>query len=606
MSLLAWFRRLPSQPLQTALIIFGLIWLVYATSFFNTFIWDDEQFIVRNIYTTSLGYLPEIFTTNTIAGAGETSDYYRPLTTLSFTLDRLIWGLRPFGFHLTNAVLHAGAGVALWYFLKKLGLGQWPALATALLFGLHPIQAESVAYINSRGDSLYAFWLLISLIGFLYLFDTKPWLISVGDRTWKISRPVMVGLTVGGFVAAVLSKEIAVAGLGIFPALWLIKMGQSSLLLAIKRSAAALALLVASVVSYLTLRLTILNFSNSLNFYGQETDYTRHLGIRLLTFTRVLWTYFQILLVPYPLHMERTSPIITSLASPWWLLIIGLGLAIVAAGYWEWRSQRSWWIWFGAWWFSCFLVPVSGIVPINGLIYEHWLYLPLIGFFLVLWGGLKLLVPTATKLRFSVLLLVVGTALVMYVILTLRQIWLWRAPIPFYSYTLQFAQTARLYNNLAMAYADAGQSDQAIAVYKQALEIEPMYPQIHYNLARSYLEIGEIEAAEAEFMTAKDISGGNFEFATIALIDLYRQEKNYSAALPLIEAMADQYPDDIQLLLTHGEALFSLDRSREAEIVWQRAYQRSGFNQQVLTVIGQLKGPAQPKQDQQPARLQTQ
>ena len=106
---------------------------VYFSSLFNHFVWDDEQFIYRNQYVASFD-VSHIFSTNTIAGAGETSNYYRPITTLSFAWDYLFWGLNPIGYHLTNTLLHIGAGILLYIILKNLRFSKVAAFWLSLIF----------------------------------------------------------------------------------------------------------------------------------------------------------------------------------------------------------------------------------------------------------------------------------------------------------------------------------------------------------------------------------------------------------------------------------------------------------------------------------------
>ena len=94
------------------LLLVVLTIVSYASSLNNAFVWDDEQFIYNNNYVKQF-VVSKLWTENTIAGAGQTSTYYRPLTTFSFAVDHAIWGLNPFGFHLTNTLLHMGAGILL-------------------------------------------------------------------------------------------------------------------------------------------------------------------------------------------------------------------------------------------------------------------------------------------------------------------------------------------------------------------------------------------------------------------------------------------------------------------------------------------------------------
>jgi len=187
---------------RQVLILVAMGMLAYGLSLSNKFVWDDEQFIVRNRFIREFEYVDEIFRTNTIAGAGEVSNYYRPLTTLSFLGTYKLFGLSEFWFHATNTLLHVGAGVVLYLFLKELKMGEKASFWISLVFLVHPIQTEAVVYANSRGDSLYTLFLFLGLWVFARSFRDKRWWL-----TWV--AVLFYGLSV-------LSKEIGLAGLSLY------------------------------------------------------------------------------------------------------------------------------------------------------------------------------------------------------------------------------------------------------------------------------------------------------------------------------------------------------------------------------------------------------
>ena len=123
-----------SQTITTlkkyCLLLIGIGILVYTPSLTNKLFWDDEQFIYNNQHVKRFDIV-KIFTTNTIDGAGETSNYYRPLTTLSFAFDYQLWGINPIGYHLTNTLLHTSAGVLVFLLLLSLGMTKKPAFTIA-------------------------------------------------------------------------------------------------------------------------------------------------------------------------------------------------------------------------------------------------------------------------------------------------------------------------------------------------------------------------------------------------------------------------------------------------------------------------------------------
>lgn len=561
------------MPLKTKLILlFTIGFLLYLPSFGNQFVWDDEQFIYNNHYVLTFD-VPNIFSQNTIAGAGEISNYYRPLTTLSFAIDHAIWGLNPIGFHLTNTVLHAAAGCLLFGILRLLKLDpkhptQWylqPSFLISLLFIIHPIQTEAVVYANSRGDSLATFWLFSGLACFVYA-------LTRGSLRWRwkkldiaLSTSQLLLLSVITYIAAVFSKEIAITGVGLYGLIWLQQYvatrktqvfnvtSMFNHLVTYYDQTFAILTLVTSAAGYLWLRSTVLNFNNSFNFQGHEAAYASSLLTRLLTFSNIFWTYLKLLVIPYPLHMERNSEIITDAANPWTISLVLLLTALAVVAWYEWRRTKHIWIAFGSLWFVGMLVPVSGIVPINGLIYEHWLYVPMVGFWIVIvracqlgWEGMNLYVASHQKqFLMRALPTVVYSYLLLLVILTLRQNYLWGTPIRFYEHTLRYADAARLHNNLAMAYADQGRHHDAIDRYHQALD-RARYPQTYHNLGNAYQAVGDINQAIASYQTAIELSP-DFQLPYIQLLNLHLENDQKEEALKIVTALLEEYPDTIQL-----------------------------------------------------------
>lgn len=511
------------------LVLLALTFLIYLPSFGNHFIWDDEQFIYKN--TSVLNFdLPAIFTESTTAGAGIASNYYRPLTSLSFAIDHALWGLKPFGFHLTNTLLHAGAGILLYLLLTQIGIGNrsnfiWkdPAFWLSLIFLVHPIQTEAVVYINSRGDSLSALLALTSLLMFARVIRKTPEQQSslFPSQVW----PVYI---CGIFLLAILAKEIAISAVALmFLIYWQqIVLEKNRKNHQLNHRLARITLVAASALAatYFFLRLTVFNFQNTVNFYTEATEYSQSLAVRMLTFSKAIWIYWKLLFVPYPLHMERDLEIVNTLASIWPWLTLGAILILFAAGTWEKIKHSTTGIWFGGAWFMITISPVSGIIPINGMIYEHWLYLPMVGFFIMTWQiitlGLRKFALTNKFESFSKLFLIVVT--IALGLLTIRQNWLWRNPISFYNYLLRYTDSARIRNNLGIAYADSGQIDLAIEQYTYALEFNNSYPQIYHNLGNLHQSKGEIEKALEYYQLALE-RDPQFIPTLINLTKLYQQ-----------------------------------------------------------------------------------
>lgn len=577
--------------------------LTYFSSLWNQFVWDDEQFIYNNTYVKTFS-IREIFTESTTSGAGNISSYYRPLTTLSFAWDHQFWSLNPFGFHLTNTLFHLAAGILLFLYLKELGLSEKWSWVTAVFFIIHPMQTEAVVYANSRGDSLYAFFTLLGLYCFALSFKSKILSWTLYQKQFVFSKTKMLAVALIAYALAILSKEIGLAGLGLFALTWLKQTVFSKTLILkeiktkIKKYQAQLTTwlgMAATAGYYLYLRMTRLNFGNGFEFYDPNHPYSQSIWVRLMTFMNSLWTYWRLLITPFPLHMERTTPVILSPINWRLFLLAALFILLVVIGYREIRKNKSSWIWFGTIWFLTMMVPVSGIIPINGLFYEHWMYLPMIGFFLVVTTMGKMVFNRLVKslkinqAKSKKILFVLGITLAsFYIVLTIRQNFFWSTPIRFYTYTLQYAQSARLRNNLGMAYADDGQYKKAIDQYQRSLEMNPYYPQTYHNLGNAYLSINNLEQAEENYRQALQVDP-NFYYSYQPLIQIYLSTGQPQKAIPLLNKQLETNPDNWQLLVQHGQALYQSGQRQQAELSFTKALEVSNNHQQVKLFISNIK-----------------
>jgi tetratricopeptide (TPR) repeat protein len=144
--------------------------------------------------------------------------------------------------------------------------------------------------------------------------------------------------------------------------------------------------------------------------------------------------------------------------------------------------------------------------------YEHWLYLPMFGFWLALFSLSFYVLESVKKesLRkwlFYVSMIFLIFSFSSFAFLTLRRNADWRDPITFYEKNLSYTPNSYIQrNNLAMAYADAGRHLEAIEQYRRSLSIADIYPQVHYNLGNSLAAVSLLDEAAAEYRQAIAIS----------------------------------------------------------------------------------------------------
>ena len=151
--------------------------LVFSNTLFNGFIGDDEIFIVDNTFYRSWGNFPSLFSADYFpTGAknlNQPQNYYsgsvayRPVLSATYFIDHWLWQLKPFGYHLSNIILHIANALLVYALLFIFLKSKSTALLTAILFCVYPIQSEAVCNIGYRADLLSCFFVLASFLCFL-------------------------------------------------------------------------------------------------------------------------------------------------------------------------------------------------------------------------------------------------------------------------------------------------------------------------------------------------------------------------------------------------------------------------------------------------------
>ncbi|OGN02500.1 MAG: hypothetical protein A2655_02125 [Candidatus Yanofskybacteria bacterium RIFCSPHIGHO2_01_FULL_43_42] len=598
---------------------------VYSFNLNNELFWDDDDWIINNVYVHSINWesIKFWFSNNALAGIGLQSNYYRPFLFFTFALNWVVSETKPFLWHLVSNSIHIANAVLVFVLLRRYA-GQIVAFLTALFFAIHPLNTEAVAYISGRGDPLSVFFILLAL--YLWIIDLRSRL-STGFRWLKT-------LSLAAFVLAILSRETGV----IFPFLLMVfyiafsdknklttapedgraldGRGTSGVKVFDVKNAFKEALPYFGVVAvYGILRLTVLNFQNTLNFYSKANPYSENIIYRLFTFMHVLIDYFRLLFVPTGLHMERSMVVHTSLFQwPVWLgaTIIAILLYCLIVMYKKERFnnvtiQQSegatirqfnnvtifpFRIWlFGTGWFFIGLAMVSGITPINALIYEHWLYLPMVGFWLIasfylikLFDFLK-----SKNLIFRGLLL---TGLLAYLLFfgyqSVQRNVLWGNPVEFYKDILKYEpDSIKINNNLGNRYFNQGDMDRAEFYYRKAVGSGNDFAQPHFNIGSILQSRGDIEGAIAEFNKAIEIDPGFFyPYQNLAVI--YAQRGDFIQTVINIEKLKLLLPGNPRVYYNSALVYVALNNKEKALIDLNEGLKYSSVDPETGKLIAEL------------------
>ncbi|HTW96374.1 MAG TPA: tetratricopeptide repeat protein, partial [Candidatus Methylomirabilis sp.] len=266
--------------------------------------------------------------------------------------------------------------------------------------------------------------------------------------------------------------------------------------------------------------------------------YHQSIWQRAYTFCLAVWNYLRLLFVPTGLHMEWQ---ITPVANFWSWPVIGLiflGAAAIIIAVKTWKKNRL--IAFGLSWFVLGLLPHANLIETNRPLYEHWLYLPMVGFWLAFFCLIFILFDKIKNERardwsLKIFCVIVIAYVLFLTALTIARNRDWHDPITFYEKNLKYSPQSFIeHNNLGMAYAEAGRINEAIVQYRQAIAISDVYPQVHYNLANSLANAQKFAEAEKEYQNAIAMDPG-FILPYQNLYNLYLYEGKKDEAKKILK-----------------------------------------------------------------------
>lgn len=540
--------------LSLVLIVFVGVFS-YANSLRGQFLWDDESLVQYNPYVKNWSHLPKIFTSRLGSTAKASGVFYRPVQTLTYLVDYSFWRLNVFGYHLVNMIWHILAAISIFGLIQVLFRRGKLALLTALLFVAHPMHTEAVSYISGRADSLATFFMIASYI--LYLKQDQK------------RSGMLLSLMVISYVLALLSKEISIV---LLPLIWLYHYS-------FKKSfnVKAFAVLIGTTIVFVLWRTLVIG-TDSMAQGVVPTFFERLPGV-FIAFVN----YFGILFFPFNLHMEHGG-ILFPFSDP--RVMIGAMLLTALCVYTSRKREKDPFLYFSVGWFLIALFPSSNFLfTINAYMAEHWLYIPSIGFFLIVSRFLINLYENQ-KFRGLAVVAMIGL-LVFYSSLTIRQNRYWNNGISFYKKMLQYAPTSsRLYNNLAKAYHDAGKNDELIALLRSAIQLQPDNALAHNNLGNAYKEIKKFEEAKRSYQRAIKIdpehAGPYYNLSTI-YADVEGDNKKAVVLLNKAIKLSPHFPKPY-----HKLALIYLDRgeNRKSIVLLNKALKLNPDDPQVYHIFG--------------------
>jgi protein O-mannosyl-transferase len=538
--------------------------LAYGGTLAFDFVWDDTLLLQRSYMVRHWGGLWTALTSHFWSEAQERSHYYRPVVTASFFLDLRLWGLNALGFHLTNVLAHLAASLAVLALGRRLTGSELAAGAAGLLFALHPLHTESVAFVSGRTDVLATLGFLVALLGYARWRET--------GRRWSWAGSLVA------FALALGAKEVAVT-LPLVLALYDWTRGDFSAGpgtgeprgVAARRALARYAPYAAILAGYGALRVAVLG-----GMLDSASTPWAPLGIRVLTGVKIIGWYAWLMIAPYPANAYYTiSPVVPPPGGSWWLatgfLAAALALTAVAARRWPVAG-------FGAAWFWITLGPSAGVnflglsAPIMA---ERFLYLPSVGFCLV--GGVVIGAllrdlemgrgPSRTREVSVAPALALVLVFAAYAGLTMWRNENWKDDYRLYLHMVETSPQAALpHVNLAFTHMQSGEVQAAREHLAQAVAIVPGEARAWAGLSLAQTVLGERDAGLDNALKARRLEPRNANVvATLGAVYLYREEP--ALALAALDASLALNPYQVNAIFNRALALAKLGREAEAETV---------------------------------------
>lgn len=567
-------RLIPSSPLVLLTLMAG-VFAAYMPALNGQFLWDDSYLVGSNPLFRSPVFCLEVFRHYLFLDSP--SSYYRPVQNLSYILDYWIWRDNPFGYHFSNLLLQGGSAFLLFLLLKRIlpglvdpesrGEREASSLATAiafcvaLLWAIHPIHNAVVAYVAGRADSLIAFFALAGWLLFLESGNCPPW------SRW--------GLRAGAFFSALLalcSKEVGLVWIFVF-CVWAVCFTRG----------------LAGKASSESSRQRGIPFSNRLGLFGtvmlliavyawlhqlpgrplaKDLSPSEPFEGRLILMFKAMGEYTGLLFWPAHLHMERSLGIPAPLLdlSAWrgciasdYKAILGLlALSILGWGCWRQGPGRKLRL-FGTIWFLAGFLPISNLIPLNAQAAEHWIYMPSIGFLLVL-AGFALALPIGAR---GIAIWLSLLASIPLVIRTAYRSQEWVDPEKFFAQTLEAGgNSQRIKLNRDTAASWKGNLAEAEQRLRQRLRESPNLPSFRLNLAILLLEQKDpSKISEAEALLTFDrasLERTAYPKAWIAALHLARvriAQQRVDAALAILDEAIGLYPRIWELVAYKAQIL---------------------------------------------------
>ena len=535
------------------LILVSLIWLIFGQTLGHGFVnFDDGDYVYNNLEVARGLSIPGIGWAFTHVHSGN----WHPLTTLSHMLDCELFGLHPRGHHFVNVVLHIAVAILLFLTLQQMTAAPWPSALVAMLFAIHPLRVESVAWVSERKDMLSGIFFMATL--WVYTRYAR----SKGSG----SRPYLLALVL--FALGLMCKPTLVTLPFVLLLLdyWPLQRLANST--SKQTDFSVLRRLVIEKIPFFIL--SAASCVATLLAQKQAIDVLKHLsffdriGNALVSYViylrQMVYPVGLAVLYPHPAHTLSTAEVLFA-----FIFLAAVSLVVIL-----WRKKHPYLL-IGWLWYLGMLVPMIGIVQVGlQARADRYTYLPQIGIALaVVWSGNALF--SSSPLRRRLLIAFASIVIAALGLIAFRQTAYWRNSETLWQHTLSCTSNNFLaHDDCGSALLEEGRTDEAISEFEAALAINPNSAETHNNLSAAFMRNRRIDDAIAHYMKAIEIKPDYAEAHSNLGVALM-QKKRFDEAVDHFRKALASDPKFAQAYNNFGASLLNQGKVDDAIDKFQRA-----------------------------------
>ncbi|MDP3941352.1 MAG: tetratricopeptide repeat protein [bacterium] len=519
--------------------------LTYFNSLANGFVWDDFTQIIQSPSLHSFSNLNAFFSEASILPGA----FYRPLQLSYLSLLYTLFGQHAFPFHLLQVTLHI-VNAVLAFKIFSLACNKKVALFLALIFLVHPMTVESVAFISASSEVLYAFFGLSAL--YLMLKNNPP-------SSWTLF------LVYSLLLLSLLSKESGVVFVALVVCTQLLK-NKRIILLHIPFLASTLGI-------YLFLRIHVAHILYNPHSLDFIPIVRATLTERLVTMPKIVLFYFKTFFFPIDLAISQLWVVhqmtIADFYSPLLMLSVVLLIALgVACTLFRFRKKSFPFFLFFTFWFLSGMSILLQVFPLTMTVADRWFYVPMLGLLGMIGVTIQQIHIRNTILKTS-LVICASLIIVGLMLRTLVRNTNWYNSHTLFTHDVKVSQSFLLENDIGIEYLEKKQYTTARSYFMKSATLFP-YEVNLYNIGLTYAREGNQSKTNDYFHQAIDHYYGYMPDSSFARLLL--QEKGYEAAREFLERKLETNRNDAYLIFLLAIANYKLGEKEEALSLAKKAY----------------------------------